>query len=155
MFKPTIFSSSLHKRPAGPVHRILQGWREEHDWFIMMQLCKKRSHLCPLHTLSLCLSLGVSLILLIAVVFFCWQRSRSIPHTHSRWSFPEWNSVTPRWDLGWGTNRPSRVWPRRMTILEAVCVLPIHENLIVENLSIGCLYDQRYLENVIVRECSE
>lgn len=58
-------------------------------------------------------------------------------HIHSHWSFPEWNSVTPRWvfgsvqtAMGWEKNSPYGVWPRRQTILVAACAkehLPIHE----------------------------
>jgi len=57
---------------------------------------------------------------------------------HSHWSFPEWNSVTPRWvfgsvqiALGREKNSPCRVWLRWQTILVAACAkehLLIHEN---------------------------
>lgn len=53
---------------------------------------------------------------------------RTHTHIHSHWSFPEWNSVTPRWvfgsvqtAMGWEKNSPCRVWTRRQTILVAAC----------------------------------
>lgn len=82
-----------------------------------------------------------SVLSILCPAFFCWRCSRfTHPHTHihSHWSFPEWNSVTPRWvfggvqtAMGWEKNSPCRVWPRRQTILVAACAkehLPIHEN---------------------------
>lgn len=60
MFKPTIFSSSLNKRPAGPVHRTSAdtAGMKRRAWLIhydaVMQ--EKVPSLSPTHTLSLSLS---------------------------------------------------------------------------------------------------
>jgi len=82
-----------------------------------------------------------SILSILCPSFFRWQCSR-FTHTHtqihSHWSFPEWNSVTPRWvfgsvqtALGREKNSPCRVWLRWQTILVAACAkehLLIHEN---------------------------